>query len=98
VLANAFFASTVILLAFGFWVFQECTFLVPYRQLILSQYGSTIATYASLLFLNLLAGTFTVSRRFFLKDTGRKLAHLEKQLRSRQSISEELSERIAGEE
>jgi len=47
------------------------------------------------LFLNLLAGFFLLTRRLLLKDTGQKLAHLEKQLRGRESISEELSRRIA---
>ena len=97
-LANAFFASTVILLAFAFWILQECSFLAPYREVILDRYGVVIAVYLAVLFCNLLAGTFVASRRLFLKDTGAKLAHLEKQLRSRQSISQELSERIAGDE
>ena len=33
-------------------------------------------------------------RKLFLKDTGRKLAHVEKQVRSGSSISEELSRRL----
>jgi hypothetical protein len=33
-----------------------------------------------------------------IEDTGRKLEHLEKQLRSPQSISEELTQKIRGEE
>ena len=97
-IANALFATTVIFLAMGFYIFQECTFLTPWRDLILKRCGTTIAVYSMLLFLNLSAIVFSVSRRFFLKDTGRKLAHLEKQLLSRQSISNELSEKIAGEE
>jgi hypothetical protein len=35
------------------------------------------------------------SRELFLKDTGRKLAHIEKQLRTGPSISEELSCRLS---
>ncbi len=53
---------------------------------------------AVLLFLNLLGIVFSLSRRFPLKDTGRKLAHLGRKLRSRQSISEELSRRIEGDQ
>jgi hypothetical protein len=97
-LANALFATTVIFLGIGFFVLQECTFLIPYRDVILKSYCIEIVTFAAALFFNLLAGVFTIGRRFFLKDTGRKLAHLEKQLRSRQSISEELSQRIEEEE
>ncbi len=96
-LANSFFAATVVMLAIGFYLMAECRFLIPYRALILREHGREILVFAALLFANLLAGFFTVGRRFFLKDTGRKLAHLEKQLRSRESISEELSRRIEGE-
>ena len=97
-IANALFATTVLFLAIGFYVLQQCAFLTPYRDAILKHYGATVFKFAAALFFNLLAGVFSLSRRFFLKDTGRKLAHLERQLRSRQSISEELSERIRGEE
>jgi MFS-type transporter involved in bile tolerance (Atg22 family) len=97
-LANAFFGSTVVFLAVAFYLLAETKFLIPYRQLILNRHAKTIAFFAALLFCNLLAGIFALSRRFFLKDTGRKLAHLEKQLRSRASISEELTQRISEEE
>jgi hypothetical protein len=33
-------------------------------------------------------------RKLLLKETGRKLAHVEKQLRTGQSISEELTDRL----
>jgi hypothetical protein len=39
-----------------------------------------------------------VARRLLLKDTGRKLAHVEKQLRTRDTIARDLSERLAAEE
>jgi hypothetical protein len=97
-LANSFFAATVILLAAGFYLLDQCRFLIPYRKLIFGAYGGRIALFTGLLFANLLAGIFALSRRFFLKDTGRKLAHLEKQLRSPQSISAELTRKIRGEE
>ncbi len=97
-IANALFATTVIFLAILFFVIQECRFLTPWRNQIASRYGITIAVYALVFFVNILAIVFSISRRFFLKDTGRKLAHLERQLRSPQSISEELTQRITEEE
>jgi len=97
-LASAFFASTVVFLAAGFYLLEECGFLIPYRSLLLHQYCKHILFFAALLFANLLAAFFALGRRFFLKDTGKKLAHLEKQLRSRESISEELTRRIREEE
>ena len=52
---NIFFATTIIFLAIGFFLLQECNFLIPYRTLLLQKYGRIIATFAGLLFLNLFA-------------------------------------------
>ena len=73
---------------------QECTFLIPYRQLISHKYAEAIALFAGALFLNLFALFYLLGRKLFLKDTGQKLAHLEKELRSGGSISSELAERL----
>jgi len=66
--------------------------LIPYRQLLFQKYGESLLLFGSLLFLNLFAGIYAAGRRFFLKETGRKLAHLEKHLRTGASVSEELSD------
>ena len=92
--ANAFFISTLILMVLAIYLLQECQFLIPYRSLLWHHYGQTIALYWAVLFLNLFAAIYAAGRKLFLKDTGRKLAHLEKQLRTGPSISEELSERL----
>jgi len=91
---NIFFATTIIFIAIGFFLLQECNFLIPYRALLLEKYGHTIATFAGLLFLNLFALMYILVRKIYLKDTGRKLAHIEKQIRSGESISDELSRRL----
>lgn len=91
---NIFFATTIVFLAIGFFLLQECNFLIPYRTLLIETYGRTIATFAGLLFLNLFALMYIVVRKIYLQDTGRKLAHLEKQIRSGESISDELSRRL----
>jgi hypothetical protein len=92
---NIFFATTIIFLAIGFLLLQECEFLIPYRSLLVSKYGRAIALFAGLLFFNLFALMYLVVRKLFLKETGRKLAHIEKQIRSGESISEELSRRLS---
>ena len=92
---NALFATVVVFTAVVFYLMDELRFLIPYRDAILERHGSEIALFSVVLFLNLLAGFFVLTRRLLLKDTGQKLAHLEKQLRGRESISEELSRRIA---
>lgn len=92
---NIFFATTIIFLAIGFLLLQECEFLIPYRSLLIAQYGRPIALFAGLLFFNLFALMYLIVRKLFLKETGRKLAHVEKQIRSGESISEELSRRLS---
>ena len=93
-IANAFFATTVLLLALGFFLMGECRFLIPYREVLWDRYGETIALFAAALFVNVFTAVFLASRKLFLKDTGRKLAHLEKQLQTGASLSEELSRRV----
>ena len=93
-IGNAFLATTVLFLALGFFLMQECSFLIPYRQLLFGKYGGALALFGATLFVNLFAAVFVSCRKLFLKDTGRKLAHLEKQLRTGSSISEELTRRL----
>jgi hypothetical protein len=91
---NTLLLATAIMLGLAFFVMGECQFLIPYRQLLLNKYGWTIAIFTAALFVNIFAALYAVGRKLFLKDTGRKLAHLEKQLRTGTSISEELSRRL----
>jgi uncharacterized membrane protein len=91
---NIFFATTIIFLAIGFFLLQECVFLIPYRTLLIEKYGQTITLFAGLLFVNLFALMYLIVRKVYLKDTGRKLAHIEKQIRTGESISDELSCRL----
>jgi hypothetical protein len=95
---NALLIATVVLLALAFFLMQECQFLIPYRPLLWAKYGMDIAGFAAALFVNLFAASFLIGRKLFLKDTGQKLAHLEKQLRTGATISEELSGRLSEDE
>jgi hypothetical protein len=91
---NTLLLTTAIMIGLAFFLMGECQFLIPYRPLLLNKYGWTIAILAAALFVNIFAALYAVGRKLFLKDTGRKLAHLEKQLRTGTSISEELSRRL----
>jgi hypothetical protein len=93
-IGNALVAASAIFVAFAFWLLQTCAFLIPFRAVLIRDYGTVIATWAALLFVNLFAGCYAMGRALFLKDTGDKLAHLEKQLRSGATISHELSQRL----
>jgi hypothetical protein len=94
-IASSIFVTSLVVLCGAFYVLGELKFLAPYRMFILEKYGVTIACFVGVVFLNLFAGILVINRKLFLKDTGRKLAHIEKQLRSGSSISEELSRRLA---
>jgi len=93
-MTNVFFATTILFMAAGFFLLDQCRFLIPYKSLLLERYGGTILLFAAALFVNIFAGVYYGVRKLLLKETGRKLAHVEKQLRTGQSISEELTERL----
>ena len=90
-IANAVFVATLIFLALGFGLMSQMHFLIPWRSLILHAYLQPIATYCALLFANILGLTIWIERKFFLRDTGRKLKHLDQEIHTGQS---ELSEEI----
>lgn len=93
-IANAIFVASLFWLAMAMYVMSELAFLAPHRELVSHVYGSRIAFFAALLFVNLFAVAYWVNRKLFLKDTGQKLAHIEKQLRTGSTISEDLSDHL----
>lgn len=98
-LANAVLVATLIFLALGFWLSTQLRFLIPWRNLIFHVYGKAIAVYCALLFANLLGVTIWIERKFFLRDTGRKLKHLDQEIHSgHNELSEEIAARFDEEE
>ena len=91
-IANAVFVATLIFLALGFWLSNALRFLTPWRSFILHNDLQSIALYCALLFANILGLTIWIERKFFLRDTGRKLKHFDQEIHSGHS---ELSEEIA---
>jgi len=57
----------------------ELRFFIPFKFVIRRTYWVYVLAYCGLLFANVFAAVFALNRKFFLKDTGRKLAHLDKQ-------------------
>jgi len=97
-LANAVFVAMFIFLAVGFWLSAELRFLTPWRTLILDQYIVQILLYCGLLFANILGLTIWIERKLFLRDTGRKLKHLDQEIHSGHSeLSEEITARFGDE-
>jgi hypothetical protein len=96
--ANAAFLAAVVLLLLAFVVMGDVSFLAPYKHLILGLYLWPILGFALLVFVNLFALFYLTGRALFLKDAGRKLAHVQKQLHTGDTIIRDLSERLAEEE
>lgn len=92
------FLAALMLLVLGFLALDQLQFLAPYRRLILDRYLWSLAAVTVVLFLNLFALFYLLGRRLFLRDTGRKLAHLEKQLHSGDTIVADLADRLAEED
>ena len=97
-IANCALIAFVVLLVGIVFLLKQVAFLHPYAWLIVQHYGWTLAVVTAVLFLNIFALVYLIARRLLLKDTGRKLAHVEKQLRTRDTIVHDLSERLAREE
>ncbi|MGA2483723.1 MAG: hypothetical protein ABSF92_11480 [Candidatus Acidiferrales bacterium] len=76
---NALILTVAVLLGYGFWLLDQLKFMARYKAVIFHAYGLSILISATVLFLNVFAAWLAINRRFFLKDTGRKLSHLDKQ-------------------
>lgn len=96
-IANALFVTTVVFLAAVFYLMGALKYLAPYRPLLWHEYAAAILAYAAVFFLNLFALVYYLNRKFFLKDTGRKLAHLDKEIQQgAHQLSAEMARRLGG--
>ena len=78
--SNALLLTIALLLTLGFWLLGELKFLIPYRHVLFHRYGTTLFLWSAILFVNVFAAVYTLERKFFLKDTGRKLSHVDRQV------------------
>jgi hypothetical protein len=89
-MANAaFLAALVVFLIVG-WIAGELQFLAPFKAVLFHMHGVFIVGIVFVLFLNLSAAFYAVGRWFFLRDTGRKLRHLDHQLTTPDAVLDEL--------
>jgi hypothetical protein len=93
--ANALIVSTCVMLALLFYLMGELKYLVPYRDLIWRHYAWPITLYAFTLFLNLYASSYFFLRKLLLKDTGKKLRQIDRQLQLENSRMAHLYEEEA---
>lgn len=81
-------ALTTFLLAA--WLAGELSFLAPYKVALFRLHGTFIAGMTLLVFLNLCAGYYVFARWFFLRETGRKLTHMDRDLIASEGVHEDL--------
>jgi hypothetical protein len=83
-IANALLITIAGLLAYGFWLMGELKFMASYKTVLWHAYGQWICGAAATLFFNLCGTVLLLQRKFLLKNTGRKLSHLDRQFQAGQ--------------
>jgi len=78
-IASALLLTIALLLAYGFWLMDQLKFMAPYKSVVFHGYSTVIFASAAILFFNIFAAVLLLQRKFLLKDTGRKLSHLDRQ-------------------
>lgn len=89
-IANAAFLAGVTVFLVAAWLAGELSFLAPHKATLFRQHGWFIGGAALVLFFNCYAFYYSVARRLFLRDAGRKLLHLDRQLGSPDAALEDL--------
>jgi hypothetical protein len=96
-IANSAFLAAVVLVLLLFEEMDLLSSLAPYKRLIFTQYLWIIVIAMGVVFVHLFALFYALTRRILLKDTGRKLAHVERQLLTRDTVIQDLSDRLSRE-
>jgi hypothetical protein len=89
-MTNAAFGAALTVFLIAAWLAGELSFLAPYKAVLFRRHADLVGVAALLLFLNLCAIYYSIARWLFLRDTGRKLLHLDRQLATRDSALEDM--------
>jgi len=90
VIANAAFLAAVTLFLVVGWLAGELRFLAPFKAALFHVHGMRLIVLTFVLFFNLTAAYYGLARWFFLRDTGRKLRHLDHQMTSSDAVVQDL--------
>ena len=94
-IANAALLAAFTVFLVAGWLAGELSFLAPYKAGLFRMHGVFILSGLLLLFLNLCAAYYRLARWLFLRDTGRKLRHLDHQLKTPDAVLDELRDDLA---
>ena len=95
-IANAALLAALVVFLLAAWLAGELTFLAPYKALLFRRHVEVLCAGTLLLFLNLCALFYGISRWIFLRDAGRKLRHVDRQLGTADTVHEDLRPHVHG--
>jgi hypothetical protein len=90
VIANAALLAAFTVFLIAGWLAGELAFLAPYKAGLFRLHAQFILGGLLLLFFNLCAAYYRLARWIFLRDTGRKLRHLDNQLKTSDAVLDDL--------
>jgi hypothetical protein len=85
-MTHAVFLASLVMLAGVLYALHALVYLAPYKWWIVHQYGTTIAGFLAVFFLNLVGLAYWLSVLLPLRHTGRKLTHVDHQLPTTDAI------------
>jgi hypothetical protein len=94
-ITNTAFAAALTTFLMAAWLAGELSFLAPYKVSLFGRHGLVIGASVLLLFLHLCALYYGIARWLFLRDAGRKLTHMDRQLGTAEGLHEDLRAHIA---
>ena len=89
-IANSAFLAGITLFLMTAWLAGELSFLAPYKATLFRRHGWFLGSAALVVFFNLCALYYSVARWLFLRDSGRKLLHLDRQLGTSDAVLEDV--------
>lgn len=93
-IANTAFLAALTVFLLAAWLAGELTVLSPYKALLFRDHGLVIVGGVLVVFLNLCALYYAIARWLFLRDTGRKLTHVDRQLIASEGVHEDLPPQV----
>lgn len=95
-IASAALLAALVVFLLAAWLAGELTFLAPYKATLFRRHVEVLGVGTLLLFLNLFALFYGISRWIFLRDAGRKLTHVDRQLGTADTVHEDLRPHVNG--
>lgn len=95
-IANSAVVAALVTFLLAAWIAGELSFLALFKVGLFRQHGTAIAIITGLVFLNLFAVCYSVARRIYLRETGRKLSLVDRQLSTSDTALPDLHEELKG--